>query len=247
MKNWERARGPIKWDQVQSRYSNAFLTPKDYWLHFKHILHRKFYTRVAQRLQDTTCRCCGKGREKIEHFGECEAVAPLRAWLASLTDEYSWEEPTTFLLGSHPRAHPASGGAQLWLLLWGAIIRNLVRMSTEGDPFNPDSIKTQTLRRFTERATALSYQATIIRDQNIGRGKQAPTSYPKLSRLIAPLGEVGEDTNIHWSEPFKEALKAAKIEHLIKEGAEGTPTNNSESKPNRELIKFVKSKTRKTA
>ena len=242
VKRWEEINvGPLKWAQVKSRYSEAFLTRKDFWLHFKHILHRKFYTRVAQRLQDNSCRCCGKARENIEHFGSCSALEPLRIWLADLTGEYMWTNPITFLVGCHPLTESPPGAASLWLLLWGSIIRNLVRMSTEGDPLDVDKIKTNTLRTFLSRASALEYQALLIRSSKLSRGGDPPTIYPKLSRLITPMGEISKSTYIVWSPEFLKALERANLSELVKEQAEGEVTINSPpSQPDRNLIRFVR-------
>jgi hypothetical protein len=237
---WEEILGTVKWEQVQSRYSNAFLTPKDWILHFRHILHRGFYTKVKQRLQDTSCRLCGKHTERIEHYGSCEALESLRAWIEDLTKEEGWRENATFLLGFHNHEPPRAGPASLWLLTWGAIIRKMVQMSTEGEPWDANWVKKQTLRRLIERASSLEHIAVMAKCKRTSRGKPPPRDYPKLSRLIAPMGEVTADTRIRWSATLISELEQHDLRHLISEGAGGDRTSNSDAPdPNRNLIDFV--------
>ena len=135
------------------------------------------------------------------------------------------------------------GSVSLWLIIWGAVIRNFVRMSTEGDPLDLEKIKTEALRNFTMRASSLEYHAVLQRGKLLGKGKPPPKQYPILTRLIYPLGEMGEDTNVHWGDPYLEALRAAGLGHLIRGGAAAAPAINPEpTTPNRNLITFVSAK-----
>ena len=130
---WEAKYGPMKWGPLRKAYSNAFLTPKDYHLHFSHILHRRFYSRVKAREKDTRCRMCTYFTESVEHLENCSKLAPLKLWLRATTEEYSWsdnEQKQCFMLGLHPYEKHGDGSVSLWLLLWSALIRNLIQSSS---------------------------------------------------------------------------------------------------------------------
>ena len=111
----------------------------------------------------------------------------------------------------------------MWLLLWGSIIRNLVRMSTEGKPLDIDFIKKDTLSRFAKRASALSYVAKTVYWRQKGRGKRVPTAYPKLSRLLSPVASIDSNTQLIFNDNFISAATAANLELSLKGEADRAP------------------------
>ena len=116
----------------------------------------------------------------------------------------------------------------------------MVQMSTEGEPWDANWVKKQTLRRLIERASSLEHIAVMAKCKRTSRGKPPPRDYPKLSRLIAPMGEVTADTRIRWSATLISELEQHDLRHLISEGAGGDRTSNSDAPdPNRNLIDFV--------
>ena len=222
---WEAYYSPMKWGPLSKAYSNAFLTGRDYHPHFSHILHRRFYSRVKAREADTRCRMCGGATESVEHLGRCRKLFPLREWLKDISGEYSWDErgkPAAFLLGLHPHETHGAGSTSLWLLVWSALITNLVKMSTEGAILNTEVVIKKALIIFMERALSLLYQAKANHRRAMSReGGEPPESYPKLTRLIAPLGEIipsdqpDMSPKIAWSDPFLHAMKEAGLDHLL--------------------------------
>ena len=62
--------------QVSQLYKYNFLTPRDSYLHFKHVLHRRIAT--ANRFaDDPTCRFCGIAPESSTHIATCIATEPV--------------------------------------------------------------------------------------------------------------------------------------------------------------------------
>ena len=124
-------------------------------------------------------------------------------------------------------------------------------MSTEGAILNSEVIRKNALETFMTRASSLLYSAKTLhrRDMNKTGGKP-PESYPKLSRLIAPLGEITPSGQIDmtpelvWSTPFLGAIEEAGLGHLLKTkappGAGSSSTecfSNQHVPPEREIHK----------
>ena len=222
---WEDFYCPMKWGPLAGAYSNAFLTGMDYHPHFSHILHRRFYSRVKAREADTRCRMCRGATESVEHLGRCQKLFPLREWLKDVSGEYSWFErgrPAAFLLGLHPHDNHGAGSTSLWLLVWSALISNLVKMSTESAILNLEVIQKKALQVFIERSLSLLFKAKVYHRRAMSRsGGEPPVSYPKYSRLISPLGEITPSNQpdmspkIVWSDPFLHAMRKAGLDHLL--------------------------------
>ena len=217
-KLWEQDLGhPIRWEKLKEMYSTAFLGSKDIALHFRHILHRRFYTRVKQRQQDTSCRCCGKERETTKHLGTCPALQPLREWLMAITEDYSWGEPETFLLGPHPQAQHTPGGCNLWLLLWGALIRNLVKMSTEDARFDPKSIIKNTVENFANLCKVQLHRANVTYSTARAREK-TPSVYRHAGYMLPMATIMPSETGppvIRWCNKLLEYFDENKIEGMV--------------------------------
>ena len=168
-------------------------------------------------MQDTSCRCCGKGRETPEHLGACPALKPLRDWLVIMTEEYSWGEPETFLLGPHPQAQHTPGGSNLWLLLWGALIRNLVKMSTEDAKLDTKAIIKSTVRNFTSLCKVQLHRANVTYFMARARNK-TPSVY-KASCYMEPMasimpGEAGPPA-MRWCDKLLEFFDENEMEGSI--------------------------------
>ena len=66
---WEKRLPELtgKWQQISQLYKYNFWTPRDSYMHFKHILHRRIAT--ANRFaDDPTCRFCGISPESSMHI-----------------------------------------------------------------------------------------------------------------------------------------------------------------------------------
>ena len=196
---------------------------------------------------------CGKVTESIEHLEKCQKLAPLRDWLHDISNEYSWidhENRQTFLLGLHPHETHGAGTVSLWLLMWSALIVNLIKISTEGAVLNTDVICKKALETFMTRASSLLFRAkTLHRSVMSKTGGSPPESYKKFSRLLAPLGEIrpsaeliNMEPELSWSTPFLGALEEAGLGHLLKtkapHGAGSSSTecfSNQHASPEREI------------
>jgi hypothetical protein len=243
----------MKWGPLQKAYSNAFLTPKDYHPHFSHVLHRRFYSRVKAREANTRCRMCTFFTESVEQLDSCAQLAPLKMWLRATTKEYSWydsDQKQCFMLGLHPHDKHGDGSVSLWLLMWSALIVNLIKISTEGAVLNTDVICKKALETFMTRASSLLFRAkTFHRSVMSKTGGSPPESYKKFSRLLAPLGEIrpsaeliNMEPELSWSTPFLGALEEAGLGHLLKtkapHGAGSSSTecfSNQHVPPEREI------------
>ena len=137
---------------------------------------------------------CTYFTESVEHLENCCKLAPLKLWLRATTEEYSWsdnEQKQCFMLGLHPHEEHGDGSVSLWLLWWSALIRNLIKMSTEGAILNTEVIMKKALETFTTRASSLLFRAKTLHRRVMSKtGGNPPESYKKLSRLIAPLGAI---------------------------------------------------------
>jgi hypothetical protein len=58
-------------------YSNQILTPRDYYLHHKHIMCRQIGTYNRYPGNTTPCRFCGLTQESSTHLGECPHLSPI--------------------------------------------------------------------------------------------------------------------------------------------------------------------------
>lgn len=101
---WERERRlpdlSGKWKQISQLYKYNFLTPRprDSYMHFKHVLHRRIAT--ANRFaDDPTCRFCGIATESSTHIASCIATEPIFEFIEGL-------------LGMNLRPRPGSEIAQ---------------------------------------------------------------------------------------------------------------------------------------
>ena len=78
-KYWD-ALHDMPWKALATKYSNGFLTPKDYMSHFKNILHHGICLRsVRPHKGSSRCRCCGKYLENTSHLAECTVLR--KVWL----------------------------------------------------------------------------------------------------------------------------------------------------------------------
>ena len=168
---------------------------------------------------------CGNATESVEHLGRCHKLDPLRDWLADISGEYSWidhENRQTFLLGLHPHENRRAGTVSLWLLMWSALINNLVRISTESAILNIEVIKKKALEVFVERALALLFKAKVYHRRAMSKsGGQPPEEYTKYTRLLSPLGEISpsdqpdESPKIVWSDPVLHTMREVGLDHLL--------------------------------
>ena len=109
----------------------------------------------------------------------------------------------------------------------------------------PTGSKNKRFAASIERASSLEHIAVMARCKRTSRGKDPPRGFPKLSRLIAPMGEVKADTRIRWSDSLITDLDRHDMRHLIREETEGDRTSNSDAlAPYRNLIDFVRAKQR---
>ena len=104
-----------------------------------------------------------------------------------------------------------------------ALILNLIKISTEGAILNTDVIIKTALETFMVRASSLLFRAKVLHRRAMSKvGGKPPESYPKLSRLITPLGEIAPSMNenmspeLVWSTPFLGAIEKAGLGHLLK-------------------------------
>ena len=79
------------------------------------------------------------------------------------------------------------------------------------------------LETFMTRASSLLFRAKTLHRRAMSKpGGNPPESYKKLSRLIAPLGEIrpseliNMEPELSWSTPFLGALEVADLGHLLK-------------------------------
>jgi hypothetical protein len=79
-----------EWDIISSRYNSTFLSPTDFHLHYKHIIHRCLATKNRFATGDNNCRFCGCHEETSSHIGECEEVRKLFAKFDKLVAGGSW-------------------------------------------------------------------------------------------------------------------------------------------------------------
>jgi hypothetical protein len=73
---WEKrlAMGEDNWRIIASGYNSTLLTPRDYYLHFKHITHRRIATNKRFQDQPTICRFSHTHEETSVHLGRCPCL-----------------------------------------------------------------------------------------------------------------------------------------------------------------------------
>ena len=72
---WEKLLGPVRWEAVAVKYYSKILSPRDWALHFKLILHRALFTRtINPKAPSNSCRCCYKEWERIIHLARCSKL-----------------------------------------------------------------------------------------------------------------------------------------------------------------------------
>jgi hypothetical protein len=65
-----------KWMEIAARCTTTFLTPRDFHMHFKYVIHRALVMRERgiNPACGSMCRMCGHYRENSTHIGECDTI-----------------------------------------------------------------------------------------------------------------------------------------------------------------------------
>jgi hypothetical protein len=74
------------WTTISAVYSSAFLSPKDFHLHGRHILRRAIVTRHTwPATHGLLCRLCQRADERASHMDTCSDIKEISSNLTGLT------------------------------------------------------------------------------------------------------------------------------------------------------------------
>jgi hypothetical protein len=200
----------MPWKALATKYSNGFLTPKDYMSHFKNILHHGICLRsVRPHEGKSSCRCCGKYIENTNHLAECSVLRKVWLRFSRLASATHGRTPLTHALIFHAldkegRMLPPALSA-LHLILWKMVIFNFTTVDTDGNRFRPSKVWSDALRRYETRLSARAFKVTRNAIATMRRGER--TREPDAeNRRIAPLACMNEWGHVTMHEALTTAI-----------------------------------------
>jgi hypothetical protein len=145
--------------RISKTYSASFLSPKDFHLHFRHVVHRGLVTRLRMGEAVTSCRFCHAATEHVGHLAACPVV---RAWFAPFLALVGIPNPTVpELLFAFPSS--GHGGVRnLAIITWRRILQLLYSDAAVLSHATPDRVTKVALARFADLSLALSHRILIL-------------------------------------------------------------------------------------
>jgi len=206
---WEHL--DLPWKALACKYSNGLLTPKDYYSHFKNILHHRILLRsVKPHKGSSRCRCCGRGLENTAHLVTCQVLR--RIWsrfnkLVQLTHRPSKLTPRLIFhaVDEEGRSLPP-GLAALHLVIWKILLYHITQVDTEGVKFNASCVWNDSIRRFESRVNALAFKVTRKAVRDLGRGDKIREPDAENRRLARPLVFLSEWGKVSRHACFESAV-----------------------------------------
>jgi hypothetical protein len=227
----------VNWHILGERYNTAFLSTKDFNLHFKHITHRAVYTRnrIYTTAKKQKCRLCNDHKETSTHLGRCQVIQKLFRRFNSLAahpsrlfskqlykkNTYTADAPDsnttiTDILFLLPREGVAPALGALAVILWKHIRIAFYQLEIEKKSFIPDIVWKKTIARFADLCLAQEAKAKILITKAKGRGDNPPSLHA-LNKHIEPIAQIGENGRITFSDPFKKELTQHNLERYVRE------------------------------
>jgi hypothetical protein len=194
----------IDWRTFLQRYKPGLATPKDYGSHFKLILHRAMLTNPHNPSASThLCRCCGKERESITHFGKCTKLRPVFEFMREFDGGGVWDDVQMNLFGVNDmKGIIPSGTSTLHFMLWKFTLIQLTQASLQGKPISPTSIIDRACLRVNRRVKALQHEIHC----EFCRA-QSRECEPSLQKIITKLAGLGEVDPLNGAVTLRDILK----------------------------------------
>ena len=129
--------------------------------HFKLILHRALYVRTRNPAATTRkCRCCDGANETIEHLGKCPEIRKAFAIVDSIANITS-KDSSYYLFFINQGASLPRGVCDLMLTTWKFVLIAFTRVDLENQPFSPDRIATDGLRRYISKINRAAHHTHL--------------------------------------------------------------------------------------
>ena len=140
---------------------------------------------------------CGKRKESVEHFGQCEALKQVFKSMRTIDGGESWSDQGLNLLGIQGRSTVKRGVSALHLIIWKHVIPEIVRVDTKGATFQSAEVLARAVRRYKKREAALKIAAKLHINRCESRG--TVPSMDRFNKVVDGIAEVGDDGRVHRS------------------------------------------------
>ena len=219
--NWNKKLGPENipepnWEKLSAQYTTGFLDPRDFHLHFKHIVHRALVTRQRIGHITTRCRLCHSCTETSIHLGKCYHMRALFQRIKRLYPDLPTITTERILFCFHEDKLPRAI-YHIIQILWRFALIAFYRVDIELEPFKPNDIWSNTIRRFTELAAAKSAHLLIDLRRYEARATPPPDDFlEKYNNYIKPIAKYTIQGKINATPQLLTELKKYNITNYTK-------------------------------